>query len=347
MTRLLLAIPLALAVVATPAVSAAAHDETDVSDDPIVNVWSDSTVDPTALPIGDDFVSTTGAERGWVYTCLLTSGGGAFADGPWIDADAGTWDSTAKIAVDGAVLWPEADYEEAIVDDRRIITSAGLPVDDPTGEFPIAPNDEAAQYDRNPNSIAEQTLTISLPANPTVSQTPGCLSPSAVGILGNGVVVFAPLDAENRDAAAHEVQDTCDGHPEATSQYHYHDVSSCILDAATGSSTVVGWAFDGFPIVVERDADGRLPTNADLDECHGRISEIDVDGERVSMYHYSATLEFPYLIGCYRGAQAAGLDIGSLLVWAWWVAAAGALLLVTGVFFIARRVRRTRRSRAA
>ena len=44
-----------------------------------------------------------------------------------------------------------------------------------------------------------------------------------------------------------------------------------------------------------------LPTNADLDECHGRTSPVLLDGEVVTTYHYSATHEFPYFIGCYRG----------------------------------------------
>ena len=71
--------------------------------------------------------------------------------------------------------------------------------------------------------------------------------------------------------------------------------------AAVGPSTVVGFAHDGFPIVVERDARGNLPTNADLDRCHGRTSTIVLDGKKVEMYHYSATYEFPYFIGCYAG----------------------------------------------
>ena len=73
------------------------------------------------------------------------------------------------------------------------------------------------------------------------------------------------------------------------------------LDASKGASTVVGFARDGFPIVVERDAAGDLPTNADLDECHGRTSPVLLDGEVVTTYHYAATHEFPYFIGCFRG----------------------------------------------
>ncbi|MFM8861596.1 MAG: hypothetical protein ACKOIA_03945 [Acidimicrobiia bacterium] len=56
---------------------------------------------------------------------------------------------------------------------------------------------------------------------------------------------------------------------------------------------------DGFPIVVERYTAGNLPTNTDLDQCHGRTSKINLDGKIVEMYHYSATYEFPYFIGCF------------------------------------------------
>jgi YHYH protein len=122
----------------------------------------------------------------------------------------------------------------------------------------------------------------------------------AVGMLKNGVRIFNAIDARGDDAVAHESQDLCQGHPAITT-YHYHNVPSCLLNAATGSSSVVGWMADGFPIVVERDATGALPTNADLDECHGRTSPILLNGKIVTQYHYSATLEFPYSIGCYKG----------------------------------------------
>ena len=99
--------------------------------------------------------------------------------------------------------------------------------------------------------------------------------------MRNGVVAFAPLDELNRDAVAYETQDECDGHPQQSGVYHYHDVPSCIVDASEGASTVVGFAYDGYPIVVERNAAGELPTNADLDECHGRTSPIMLDGDVV------------------------------------------------------------------
>ena len=178
-----------------------------------------------------------------------------------------------------------------------------MPVGEVTGTFPIAATDPAYAYDRNPNSIGEHDVSVSLPVTPAVAAEPSCLGKGAVGVLRNGVVVFASVDAMNRDAVAWETQDECNGHPERSSTYHYHDVPSCVRDAATGSSTVVGFAYDGFPIVVERDVSGELPTNADLDECHGRTSPIELDGQTVTLYHYSATQEFPYFIGCFTGTK--------------------------------------------
>ena len=267
------------------------------------NVWVGPAVDPTKLPIGDDFVSTDGASVGHLFACSAgnPNGGGAFTDGPWIDAANGTFDLTAKIAVEGAVEWPDASYSETVSGTDRVIVTNDLPQDATTGVFPIAADDPAFQIDRNPNTITTQSFSITLPVTGTVAAEPTCLPMGAVGITTNGVYLFASLDAKNRDAVAYETQDECDGHPEQSGSYHYHSAPSCLLDTATGSSTVIGYAFDGFPIVVERDASGTLPTNADLDECHGRTSTIELDGAPVETYHYSATLEFPYFIGCYRG----------------------------------------------
>jgi hypothetical protein len=87
--------------------------------------------------------------------------------------------------------------------------------------------------------------------------------------------------------------------------YHYHLVSPCIMPTEPNSSTLVGYALDGYGIYVERNAAGNLPTDADLDACHGRTSMVLFNGKIVSMYHYDATLEYPYTVGCYEGTPAA------------------------------------------
>ncbi len=268
----------------------------------IVNVWTGAVVDPTRLPIGDEFVSTAGPSVAGLWACRAgnPNAGGASADGPWLNAAEGTWDLTAKLAVEGTVVWEAAAFIESVADGTRTIITNSVPVEDPTGAFPIAASDPAYQYDRNPGTITEGSVTVTLPQFGTVADSPSCMNEGTVGIMRNGVFVFNSLDGRGDDAVAHELQDLCNGHPARTT-YHYHNVPNCLRDSATGSSTVVGFAYDGFPIVVERDVAGALPTNADLDECHGRTSPILLDGEVIETYHYSATFEFPYFIGCFRG----------------------------------------------
>lgn len=271
----------------------------------ITNTWVGPPADLTKLPIGTSLVSTTAPAAGGLFACDSgnPNGGGAFRAGPWLDEAAGTWNAEKKVSVQGSVAWPMAKYSEAVEGAERKISSNGLPVGDVTGTFPIAANDPAYAYDRNPNSIAQTEISKSLPVTPTVAATPGCLGKGTIGVLKNGVALYAPLDERNRDAAAYETQDDCDGHPQQASLYHYHDVPSCVLAASTGPSTVVGFAYDGYPIVVERNAKGELPTNADLDVCHGRTSPVVLDGKVVDTYHYSATYEFPYTLGCYHGTE--------------------------------------------
>ncbi len=268
----------------------------------ITNIWSGAIVDPTKLPIGDSSVTTSAPAVGKLYACRAgnPNAPGATAPGPWLNVAEGTWDSTTKLAVKGDVSWPTAKYTETVSGGKRLLTSNNLPVDMKSGTFPIAPDDPSYAYDRNPGKITSIDTTITLVENGAVASNPSCMPEGPVGMLRNGVRVFSSVDAKGLDAVAHESQDVCQGHPAMTT-YHYHNVPSCLRNAASGPSTVVGWISDGFPLVVERDSNGALPTNADLDECHGRTSPILLNGKIVTMYHYSATLEFPYFIGCYRG----------------------------------------------
>jgi hypothetical protein len=266
-------------------------------------------IDETNIPIGDGNVSTSSPQVGSVYACQNSFNGigGADVTGPWVDATANTWDSTKKVKVSGNVSWPNAAFSVSVSGDTRVISGNGLPIDHTTGVFPIAPSDPAYAYDRNPNSIREQNINLSLPANPAVADAPTCLPGGAIGILFDGVVLFSALDAPGRDAAVHETLDEqCDGHP-APQGYHHHDIPSCILAKAGGANTsmLVGYAFDGFGIYVERDKNSNMLTNANLDECHGRTSLIMWDGKLVEMYHYVATMEYPYTLGCYRGTPSA------------------------------------------
>lgn len=276
MNRLLLGLLLTAGV-------AAAHEEPDL----------------TRLPLGDGKISTE-AKAGFIWACRIDPNGrGADVNGPWIHDD-GTYDLTSKVAVQGSVRWPQR-FTIRKDGDKRVFEANDYP-DHPTGSFPISPDDPAYAYDRNPNGLREQSMRLELAATPKLARAPSC-APGAVGILLSGSVLFNALDAPGRDAVAHETQDACQGHPQESGVYHYHSLSSCIEDkpGEDGHSRLMGYALDGFGIFGRKGEGGKTLTSADLDECHGHTHVIDWDGKRVKMYHYHATWDFPYTVGCFKG----------------------------------------------
>ena len=251
------------------------------------------------LPLGDGRVSDH-PQVGYVFSCqqrFPANAPGAQVAGPWIHGT--TWDLTEKTHVQGEVMWPKAEFRIERVA-QRVLTGNGLPVKTPTGTFPVGRDDPAFAIDRNPNSIREQKVSVTLPGMPVEAATPSCVGMGMIGVALNGVAIFNALDAGGRDAVAHEMQDLCSGHPEMRGQYHYHGPSAC-LPGESGKEELVGYALDGFGIYSRYDASGRELTDKDLDACHGRVSEVDWDGKRVLMYHYVLTREYPYTLGCYKG----------------------------------------------
>lgn len=262
---------------------------------------SNGTISVTAIPLGDGHFSST-PKKGYVDSCTTTfPPAPPGTTPPWINTHSHTWNSQTKAVVAGSVSWPTASFSVTIIGTTRVVHTNDLPVDHTTGVFPIATTDPAYAYDANPNDIAADRFTWNLPANPVAAQHPTCTSLGPIGILNDGVVLYNALDANGRDAAAHEVLDSCGGHPDQASRYHHHDVPPCILDAATGRSTLVGYAIDGYGIYVERTARGAVLTNSNLDKCHGRTSKVMWNGKETRIYHYDATVEYPYTVGCYHG----------------------------------------------
>lgn len=116
--------------------------------------------------------------------------------------------------------------------------------------------------------------------------------------MNDGVWLFDAFDALYRDAPAHELMDACEGHPNPLG-YHHHSLGSCYPRATV--ETVLGWAFDGFPITGAASSSGKVLTTDSLDECHGMTSEVFIDGKLTRTYHYVLTEDFPYSVGCFKG----------------------------------------------
>lgn len=142
-----------------------------------------------------------------------------------------------------------------VVDGVRTISSNALPNHE-TGQFPNA---------GNPNAIAEQDARWTFPALPTtVGEAREAITP---GVSINGVK-FEPGTAETVVCASGEtyrveaLQDTYDlgfdmnnAHVQPNGEYHYHGVSSLMVEAFDGTRADVvhvGFAADGHLIVASK-----------------------------------------------------------------------------------------------
>lgn len=257
-------------------------------------------IDKTRLPIGDGKIARQPVV-GHVWPCQ-TQGFGTRREhgGPWIKSD-GTYDFTNKPAAAGEVLWPSELHIET-QGSERIVTGNLLP-SHATGIFPKSHSDPTYQYAPNPHPIKAREILMRLPAIPALASNPSCVPMGAIGIMLSGSAIFNGLDANGQDAVAHEIQDKCQGHPERNGTYHYHNLSTCLNDGGDkkAHSPLLGYAFDGFGIYGHRGEGGVELRNADLDACHGHSHVVMWDGKPKSIYHYHATWEYPYTVGCYRG----------------------------------------------
>ena len=255
------------------------------------------------IPVGDGKISTS-PKAGYLFSCqqrFNPNAGGAQASGDWLVGN--FWYPKRKPTVDGSVGWNGAGAKVTLRGAVREVTSNGLPTH-ATGTFPVSPNDDAYSYDRNPNRIRRHSISLKLPANPQIAAQASCVPMGLIGVSLTGVAIFNALDAPGRDAAAHEIQDACDGHPERSGEYHYHSASPCMIEGAKGPdnhSGLVGYALDGFGIYASKGAGGKHLSNANLDACHGHIETVMWDGKAVKMYHYHLTDEYPYALGCFKG----------------------------------------------
>jgi hypothetical protein len=190
-----------------------------------------------------------------------------------------------------------------------------------------------------PNALSAQSFAFHFPRTPAAASTQASvplLGPIAVAV--NGLPIFGPTEAPMmgyHDPLLDGLLDYCNGHVAPGGVYHFHARPDCLFtDLAGNTSLVVGYAFDGYPILApyacddagctatheltsswqrvasQFAADGTplysgttqgswdifayVEGSGDLDRCNGR--ELSGGG-----YAYYATSTFPYFVGCYHG----------------------------------------------
>lgn len=253
----------------------------------------------TALRLGDDYLTTSTPRQGYLYSCIEKNPDAPGSDPDkitWIDLANNTWNFLKKLWLPEGTFQPEVGtYTESISGLSRHITVNNLPLDGMIGDWPMTNYPELTDIDRNPGVPVTRAVELSYPAFPSIATEPTCVSLGAVGVTTNAVVIYSAVDARGEDAVAREIVDVFGGHP-ARSDYHYHFIPERLdnEELEDGHSGVVGYINDGFPIYGYKGQGGIEMSNGNLDLCHGH-------DHGVLGYHYHATLEYPYTIGCYRG----------------------------------------------
>jgi hypothetical protein len=217
---------------------------------------------------------------------------------------------------------PDPELSVRCTDTEVIVTSNGIP---------------HYRFERiTPNALQEQQWEWRFPLHPRAANTPATIPLlGAIGIAVNGLPIYGPNEAERPDPFGdpvhNDILDRCKGHTGGQGDYHNHTMLvDCLTDDDDPSlpSSVLGFAFDGYPIYGPRgcaDADcTRLITyqsswiqtgdpstyawdahefrandaEAQLDRCNG-ITRPD------GSYAYHVTATFPYILGCYHGVATA------------------------------------------
>ena len=262
----------------------------------------DSTTSTTESPAAE----TTTSESPVAETTTTESpaeGSTGEANDTTAGVNAAQWSDNVEVSIDGETWTFTSDSRPSHeLPDQYLIPSGGPGDDDPM--FAATDTDTL---------IPAVELVVELPLNPVYSEEPTDIPLGQGAVIISGAQLYNDFEDTERSIIAVEDQtlidgvgflDACNGHPLASGlNYHYHGIPYCItdvVDVADQHSTIIGFILDGFPLYGNKDVDGEVITNAELDECSGHVGPTPEFPEGI--YHYHLTDDAaPYSINCYHG----------------------------------------------
>ena len=190
------------------------------------------------------------------------------------------------LTINGVDLTSVIEITEDRQANQMVITANGIPNYRPTiigfdvssgwnaainGGFQslkFSAENEGANGQFNPNSIAEATEVFRIPLAPVYNASVTDTSLGTVGVAINGIPIYNPFEDPNETAAYGRIFSSCCGHPQRTGVYHYHKYPTCLrlllgdswksekekcdelddLIENNGHSPLLGFALDGWPV---------------------------------------------------------------------------------------------------
>ena len=156
----------------------------------------------------------------------------------------------------------------------------------------------------NPNTISEQSYTLTIPSSPAVAASPSQSGLGEVGVAVDGTILFNNQAAPGDSLANEEsTLDANTGHPSQPGIYHYHVEMAQIV---TVGDELIGIALDGFPIYGAIEQDG---------SAAGFIGMLDTEPVGGN-WHEHATTEFPggvphyHVVTGYQETATSGSNMG-------------------------------------
>lgn len=211
-----------------------------------------------------------------------------------------TTTTTTKGTTDISVLKDKFNTSNTtitVTDDNIIIVSKGVPNHKSVyynTSNSLYEDYSASGFNKNPNSITEQNMTLTIPRYPAKASTHATTPMGAMGIAVNSVSLFNQYAAPGDDLESEKATfDQWSGHPQNQGVYHYH-TEPTYLTSTNGNEALVGILLDGFPVYGPYE-NGVQVTNSDLDDYHGHTSAT-ADFPN-GIYHYHITSEDPYING--------------------------------------------------
>jgi len=154
-------------------------------------------------------------------------------------------------------------------------------------------------------TVSKSQTVSSITMTTTIANNP--LTHGDIGFTFNGLPLYAAIDDQGLNPIVLECGDLFGTHP-SPGDYHGHFISPALHDFVIDyKKVVIGFAFDGYPIVRNYLIDGRPIQSSDLNLNHGVEASISftLNGTTLTYdFYYVATLDFPYTIASYRGQAA-------------------------------------------